>query len=280
LEFDPATEAYMNGELSWEDYLFGSASDNFITKRSGEQNRGRSFSFIRVKDADENTTTIDINQTTGQQTARRLHLKGRGGAPVSAYLIFGKMAPEAPRTWANPFMEKLGASVCEHNPMTKFAHARAKLQMLTYVEAELDGCKKRATPQWIKMTRMNASVFQPPCKGALCCKVAEMVSEKMVCDGGTVAIPSCNASTCTWSYDCGNATGEPEVNQTRRPTSVYYRIAAALGSDGSTYSGSSPSGLSEPAKIGIGVAGGILGIAIIVVVVVVVFNKEKKIESV
>lgn len=110
--------------------------------------------------------------------------------------------------------------------------------MLTYVEAEMEGCRKRATDKWIKMSKMNASAFQPPCKGtrkfsnvekirkflgrkislkknlllltnfflAECCKIADMVNEKMVCDGGGVAVPSCDVTTCTWKYDCTNGT--------------------------------------------------------------------------
>jgi hypothetical protein len=50
---------------------------------------------------------------------RRLSLKkSRHGVPLSSYGIFGKPA-EAPKHWSNPQMEKLGSSVCEHNPLTK-----------------------------------------------------------------------------------------------------------------------------------------------------------------
>jgi len=266
--FDAETEAYMNGEISWEDYLF---------KRSAEQGPARTtksaYAFI-LKAA--NRTDDDKDDKNGT-VFRRLELFGNLGTPTSGYLLFGK-APDAPKYWSNPQMEKLGSSVCEHNPMTKFADAKSKLQMLTYVEAEMDGCKKRASAKWIAMTRMNASAFQPPCKGAGCCKVADMVNERMVCDGGTVAIPSCNASSCTWIYDCGNATSTPDVAK----KSVYLSYGA-LDSNGKSYADSEPSGnsngISDDAKIPIGIGGALLVIVVVVVVIVLV-NKDKRVESV
>jgi hypothetical protein len=277
--FDEETEAYLNGEISWEDYLFKRSAEQGPTKIT----RKSAYAFVlrASNSTDDDKDDDDKNSTV----FRRLKLKGNVGTPISGYLLFGK-APEAPRNWANPQMEKLGASVCEHNPMTKFAHAGAKLKMLTYVEAEMEGCRKRATPKWIAMTRMNASVFQPPCKGAGCCKVAEMVSEKMVCDGGSVAVPSCNASSCTWIYDCGNATSTPDEdgNKTTRKPSPY-RTYGALNSNGQAYvdsdsdSGNSNSGIPKAAKIGIGIGGALLAIVIVVVVIVLV-NQEKRVESV
>jgi hypothetical protein len=277
--FDEETEAYLNGEISWEDYLF---------KRSAEQapknTRKSAYAFILRA---SNSTDVDDKDDSDKNSTvfRRLQLKGNVGTPISGYLLFGK-APEAPKSWANPQMEKLGSSVCEHNPLTKFAHAKSKLQMLTYVEAEMEGCRKRATPKWIAMTRMNASAFQPPCKGAGCCKVADMISEKMVCDGGTVAIPSCNATSCTWIYDCGNATSTPDSdgNQTAKKPSPY-RTYGALNSNGQAYvdtesaSGNSNSGIPQAAKIGLGIGGALL-VVVVVVVVIVLVNQEKRVESV
>jgi len=195
-------------------------------------------------------------------------------------------------------MEKLAEDVCEQNPLTKFAHANAKLQMLTFVEAQMDGCRKRANPAWIKMTRMSESAFQPPCKESLCCKVAEMVSEKMVCDGGTAAFPVCDASTCTWTYDCTNSSlddteGTSDGNVTTIvPKSVYYRkygVPARAtqntqveyvppGSSG--YGNSGILELSVGAKIGIGIGAFILFLVLLFVGVVLgVKWSRKKVET-
>jgi len=190
--------------------------------------------------------------------------------------------------WSNPQMEKLGSSVCEHNPLTKFAHANSKLLLLTYVEAEMEGCRRRVSEKWLRMMkhRMNSSDFNPPCKGSQCCKIADMVNEKMVCDGGGVAVPSCNNKTCTWTYDCTNATvDEEEVDDNNKnktvtvatPRSVYRKYGAradddaafAAGSDDTTNSGNvNPDGTQM--AIASGVAGGLVAIVIVVIIVLVI----------
>jgi len=247
-----------------------------LFKRSTEHQTQYS-TFTRMDDSassDDNTTGF-----------RGLQLKYGRGTPISSYLIFGK-TPEAPRSWANPAMEKLGSSVCEHNPMTKFADAGAKLRLLTYVETEMEGCRKRANSKWIAMTRMNASAFIPPCKGAKCCKVSEMVSEKMVCDGGTVAIPTCDVSTCSWVYDCGNATvfayeddahNDTANNKTTPRKSVYgkYGAQGSVAEDFPADGSSSSAGLSDPAKVGIGVGCGALFVMAVIVVIAIVRNKSE-----
>jgi len=274
MNHDGETEAYMNGELSWEDYLF--------KKRNVEQGRLVYSPVIRIKSNDTDTNNNAIGGF------RQLSLKQqREGVPLSSYLLFGK-APEAPRQWANPQMEKLGSSVCEHNPMTKFAHAKAKLLMLTYVEAEMDGCRKRASDRWIKITKMNVTAFQPPCRGAQCCKVADMVSDQMVCDGGGVAFPTCDTTTCKWKYDCASATFDDDDNTnitttnktaTTTPRSVYYRKYGARESASLAFNGESEvetsNGLTLPAKIGIGVGAGVGAVGLVMVVVVLLMKVRK-----
>jgi len=277
----------MNGEISWEDYLF---------KRNVGQVPGKRVysNIIRIRannDTDDSDNT-GVNNTVGAY--RRLTLKpARQGTPLSSYLIFGK-TPDAPKLWSNPQMEKLGSSVCEHNPLTKFAHANSKLLLLTYVEAEMDGCRKRASDKWIRMMkhRMNASEFQPPCKGTQCCKIADMVNEKMVCDGGGVAVPSCDNRTCTWKYDCTNATLDEEEDDKNKtvtvatPRSVYRKYAAnaddnvafAEGSADGTNTNGAEGGITPVTKmaIGGGIAGGLVVVVIIVIVVLKIKESGKK----
>jgi len=194
-------------------------------------------------------------------------------------------------------MEKLAEDVCEQNPLTKFAHANAKLQMLTFVEAQMDGCRRRANPAWIKMTRMSEAAFQPPCKGSQCCKVADMVNEKMVCDGGTAAFPSCDPATCTWTYDCTNSSlddteGSSDGNVTTVvPKSVYYRkyVPARASQnnqveyvppDSSNSPNSRISELSIGAKVGISIGAVILFLFLLFVGVVLgVKWSRKKVET-
>jgi len=267
---DSKTEDYISGKISWEDYLF----------KRHIQDESRSVYSSLLVGSESNETT------SGSGAYRGLTLKPTTtGTPLSSYLLFGK-CPESPKQFSNPKMEKLASEVCEQYSFTKFAHAKAKLQLLTYVEAQMEGCRSRANKAWIAMTRMSDAAFRPPCKKSECCKVADMVSEKMICDGGTVAFPTCDATSCTWVYDCSNATLGDENDRNDyanttvvvlKPKSVYYRSYGARATVDYAYElDTTASGLSDPAKVGIGVGSVILFVVIMIVVIILVMKFSKK----
>jgi len=270
--FDDETEAYMNGEISWAEYMFSNSE-----KRDLQGGNGRTYATLAMK---------GNRPAYSNSSSSKLAVRDKN-TPSSCYLLFGA-APPAPRTYANEAMQKLANNVCFENTVTKHAHPKSKLRMLTYAEAEILGCKKRASPAWIKMTGMSAAAFQPPCHGLLCCKVADIVSDSMLCDGGGAAVPTCNTTTCKWSYDCTNATieddnGSDNVTTLVIPQSVYRKSYSRATQDGESQyneaigSGSS-SGLSLAGKIGIGTGVSVVVGAIIVVLVV--KNGRKKVETV
>jgi len=270
--FDDETEAYMNGEMSWQDYLF---------KRSITQTQPSSATYspmTRVQNSSDN---------------RQLRLKnGLENSPLSSYLLFGK-APEAPKQWSHPFLEKLASSVCEKNPLTKFANALAKLRMLSFVEMEMNGCGFRATARWLKAMKLNVAHLQRPCTPSYCCNRSEMINEQMLCDGGNVAIPTCDEKICKWKYDCANAisldddtntTNTTNTNNTivrATPRSTYWRTYGAQASNGVEYvddttTVETSNGLSRNARIGLGVGVGVGGVAVVAILSVVGYNMWKK----
>jgi len=214
---------------------------------------------------------------------------------LSGYLLFGA-APQASKVFSNAKFQKLATSVCFENPITKNAHPISKVRMLTYAEAEMTGCKKRASPEWIKMTGMSTKAFEPPCKGSACCNVSEIVSTNILCDGGGVGTPSCNTSTCTWSYDCTNATIDEDVGTASGGDVIsinqYYvynkkPASSRAVADGTSQLNASPvtsapyDSLTVGAKIGIAV-GMFVVLAVVVLAIVASLNNcgEKTVESV
>jgi len=154
--------------------------------------------------------------------------------------------------------------------------------MLSYVENEMSGCGFRASPKWMKMMRMNLSLMQRPCKPAICCKVASIASDQMICDGGGSAEPICDEPTCTWKYDCSQANLDNTTTK-RNSTGTrprIYRTYGAQESNNVAYNNNdvdaagASNGLSNSAKIGVGV--GVSGVAVVAIIVVVGFIMWKK----
>jgi len=250
--------------MSWAEYMFSTEKRDVETIRV--------YSTLRLKDRPAANTT---NQ-------HRLAIRDKSSP--SAYLLFGSKAPKASRTYGNEGMQALANRVCFENSVTKNANAKAKLRMLTYAEAEMLGCKKRASASWIKMTRMSPGAFQPPCHGVLCCNVSEIVNETMLCDGGAAGTPTCNPKTCKWTYDCSNATIEDDDgrdNITITPRSVYGKASRAEGESDSVQLTESSDRLSVGSQVGIGV--GVSAGAAVLLVVLLIFivkNSKKTVENV
>jgi len=264
-EFDHETDAYLNGAMSWEDYMFTSEK--------------RDVEAVRVY------ATLGLKgRPAANSTANHTRLAIRDRSSPSAYLLFGT-PPAAPKTYSSSAMQRLASQVCFENSVTKNANAKSKIRMLTFAEAELNGCKKRASAAWIKMTKMNPEAFDPPCHGLMCCNISELLNETMLCDGGGAGAPSCDTTTCKWRYDCSNATIEDDDgndNITVTPQSVYRRFRAQGDSD-TQYSSQEQqftSSLSVASKVGVGIGVSALAVAFVVAIVVVVKNGDKKVETV
>lgn len=269
IDLDRATDEYINGGMSWEDYMFSSEKRDVETVRV--------YATLGLK-----------GRPAANSTANHTRLAIRDRTTLSAYLLFGA-APAAPKTYANDAMQKLANRVCFESSVTKHANAKSKLRMLTFAEAELLGCKPRASPAWIKMSKMRPEAFQPPCHGMTCCKVEDIINDTMLCDGGGAGTPLCNTTTCKWTYDCSNATIEDNDsadNITVTPRSVYAIRYRAQGDNDAQYTSerenyASLHSLPVGSKVGIGIgASAVIIVFGVIIAIVFVKSSAKTVEAV
>jgi len=115
--------------------------------------------------------------------------------------------------------------------------------------------------------------FTPLCPPPSCCTTAGLLDGKILCPAGGLGKPSCDTTTCTWSFDCTNPKLLDHTTIMSTPIALTAVGAAvvsnALASDSNSFygnsNGSDPSAFN--ALIGLSVVATILVVVVLVLAI-------------